>query len=89
MTPKDDNAAKGLAPVPVRHWSVTVSVEGEEVVTIESNCLSGIENVTDYRKEIISAAENLFAFIGTGKEVFEFDDMPNAEVCQPEGAKKL
>ena len=79
MTPKDDNAAKGLAPVPVRHWAVTVSVEGNEVVTIESNCLSGIENVTDYRKEIIEAAENLLAFIGTGKESsFDFEDTPNA-----------
>lgn len=56
----------------VRHWSVTVAVEGTNVVTIESNCLSGLENVTDFRPEIIEAAENLLAFIGTG-----FDDMPN------------
>jgi hypothetical protein len=63
----------------VRHWSVTVAVEGAEVVTIESNCLSGLENVTDFRPEIIEAAENLLAFIGTGEEAgFEFDDMPNS-----------
>lgn len=62
----------------VRHWSVTVAVEGTNVVTIESNCLSGLENVTDFRPEIIEAAENLLAFIGTGEEAgFEFDDMPN------------
>lgn len=61
----------------VRHWRVTVAVEGGEILTIESECLSGIENVTDFRKEIIEAAENLLAFIGTGEEAgFDFD-MPN------------
>jgi hypothetical protein len=63
----------------VRHWRVTVAVEGEEILTIESECLSGIENVTDFRKEIIEAAENLLAFIGTGKESsFDFEDTPNS-----------
>jgi hypothetical protein len=62
----------------VRYWAVTVAVDGAEILTIESECLSGIENVSEYRKEIIEAAENLLAFIGTGEESgFDFEDMPN------------
>jgi len=81
------SGGKGLAPVLLfgtRHWSVTVAVEGMDVVTIESNCLSGLENVTDYRPEIIEAAEHLLAFIGTGDDPdFDFEDMPNADVEAP------
>lgn len=58
---------------PAQHWSVTVSVDGKDILNIESGCLSGIENVSDYRKEIIEAAENLLAFIGTGNEEFIID----------------
>jgi len=47
-----------------RHWRISVDVDGENVVNIESNSLSGVENVSDYRQEIIEAAENLIAFIG-------------------------
>jgi len=51
----------------IRHWAITVAVDGNDIVTIESNSLSGIKNVTDYREEIITAAEHLLAFIGTGE----------------------
>lgn len=86
-----DNASHGVeVQLRVRHWSVTVTVEGMDVVTIESNCLSGLENVTDFRPEIIEAAENLLAFIGTGEEAgFEFDDMQNAQGEAQPTAKKL
>lgn len=48
-----------------RHWSVTVTVDGLDVITIESSSLSGLDNVTDFRKEIIESANHLLAFIGT------------------------
>ncbi len=46
------------------HWSVTVSVDGEVVLTIESNSLSGLPNVTDYREQVLMAADHLISFIG-------------------------
>lgn len=60
------------------HWSVTVSVDGQEVVTIESNSLSGIENVSDYREQIITAADHLIAFIGRDDGPY-FDFPPDKE----------
>lgn len=47
-----------------KHWAVTVSVNGSEVVTIESNCLSGVENVADHEDSIETAARHLLSFIG-------------------------
>lgn len=32
----------------VQSWAVTVSVNGEDVLTISSSHLSGIENIADY-----------------------------------------
>ena len=46
------------------HWAVTVTVDGVQVLTIESNCLSGIENVADHEETIETAARHLLAFIG-------------------------
>lgn len=48
----------------VRKWTVTVHVEGEYVLTIEDECYSGVANVSDFREEIVCAADNLIAFIG-------------------------
>jgi hypothetical protein len=53
-----------------RPWAVTVAVEGEEILTIESASLSGVSNVEEFRKEILCAAEHLRCFIGTGEEEF-------------------
>lgn len=47
-----------------QHWAVTVSVDGKSVLTIESNCLSGVENVAEYEYEIETAAHHLLSFIG-------------------------
>ncbi len=47
-----------------RTWSVTVAVNGSEVLTIESNCLSGAPNIDDYADEIRTCANNLLSFIG-------------------------
>jgi hypothetical protein len=46
------------------HWSVTVKRNGECVLTIESNCLSGRELSADDVDCIEHAARNLLAFIG-------------------------
>lgn len=55
------------------HWAVTVSRNGEELVTIESNCLSGKPEFSAEDERVIrEAAAHLKAFIGE----------PKAEVCQ-------
>ena len=53
-----------------RKWSVTVEVDGEFVLAISSDDLCGVPNVDDFREQILDAARNLIAFIGTGKEEF-------------------
>lgn len=47
-----------------QHWGVDVRVDGENVLTIESNCLSGVENIHDYADAIRTCAHHLLAFIG-------------------------
>lgn len=46
------------------HWAVTVSRDGEEIVTIESNCLSGREISAEDEETIRTAARALLGFIG-------------------------
>ena len=51
------------------HWSVTVTRNGENLVTIESNCLSGKPEFTETEAQVIrDAAEHLKAFIGPPRE---------------------
>ena len=48
----------------VEHWGVDVRVNGEHVLTIESNCLCG-RDLSDVDKEAIrTAARHLLAFVG-------------------------
>lgn len=48
----------------LQHWGVDVRVNGEHVLTIESNCLSGRE-LSDVDEEAIrTAAQHLLAFVG-------------------------
>lgn len=47
-----------------RHWAVTVEVDGEKVLTIESEHLSGVPNIDDYRDEVVTAAKHLLSFMG-------------------------
>lgn len=46
------------------HWSVTVERNGEQIVTIETNCLAGREISTEDEEAIRTAAHHLLAFIG-------------------------
>ena len=48
-----------------KHWAVTVSMNGEELVTIETNSLSGKPDFTDEEAQVIrDAARHLEAFMG-------------------------
>ena len=46
------------------HWAVTVFRDGEEIVTIESNCLSGREITPEDEETIRNCAKHLLSFIG-------------------------
>ena len=46
------------------HWSVTVRSGGDEIVTMESNHLSGRELSDEDREIIRVAARSLLAFVG-------------------------
>lgn len=46
------------------HWAVTVERNGEKIVCIESNCLSGRELSAEDEASIQNAAEHLLSFIG-------------------------
>lgn len=45
-------------------WAVTVERNGEQVVTIASNCLSGRDLSADDERIIETAARHLLAFLG-------------------------
>jgi hypothetical protein len=47
-----------------RSWAVTINVNGDQILTIGHNHLSGIENIDDYTNAIENCAEHLLAFIG-------------------------
>lgn len=51
---------------PVQHWGVTVTINGTNALTIESNCLSGAPNIDEYRDTVENCAQHLLSFIGLG-----------------------
>lgn len=48
----------------VEHWGVDVRVNGQGVLTIESNSMSGIENIQDHADAVRTCAMHLLSFIG-------------------------
>lgn len=52
----------------VEHWAVTVSRSGDEIVTIESNSMSGREIGAADKEAIRAAALSLLGFIGESCE---------------------
>jgi len=48
----------------MKHWGISINVDGVNIVNMESASLSGIDNVADYREEILYACESMIAFIG-------------------------
>lgn len=51
----------------VQHWGVDVRIDGERVLTIESNSLSGIDNIDKYKETVKECAYHLLSFIGGEK----------------------
>lgn len=59
---------------PVQSWAVTVTINGDEVLTISNSHLSGIENIADYADAVRNCGEHLLAFIGPAdQEPFDVD----------------
>lgn len=50
------------------HWAVTVERNGERVVTIESNCLSGRDLSPEDQEAIRTAAQHLLSFVGERRQ---------------------
>jgi len=73
--------ASALEVERTQHWAVTVSRNGEEIVTIESNCLSGRELSNEDERVIRNAAEHLLSFVGTG--ILEDFSFSSDEVAAP------
>jgi len=66
----------------MQHWSVTVEKDGETILTIESNCLSGKSDLTGDDEAVIrNAAEHLLSFVGqfprdaSGRDIIP-DELP-------------
>ena len=54
------------------HWSVEVKINGENVLFISHNELSGIDDIEKYAEEIRHCAKHLLAFIGEEDSSFSF-----------------
>lgn len=62
-----------------QHWAVEVRVDGEQVITIESDCsLAGINPLGPYEDSVRAAAENLTAFIGRRPPEIDILDLREA-----------
>lgn len=55
-------------PMKTEHWAVTVSRNGESIVTLESNCMSGRELNAEDERIIRLAARQLWGFVGPERE---------------------
>ncbi len=63
-----------------KSWSVEICVEGRSILSISDKDLCGIESVSDYREEILEAADHLIAFIGRRPATFvPEDDLENED----------
>ena len=60
----------------LQHWGVDVRVNGQDVLTIESNCLFGKSDLSDMELEAIrTAAKHLLAFAGESEKCHTFVDI--------------
>ena len=54
----------------IDHWGVDVRINGEDILTIESNCLFGKSDLSDSELKVIrTAAKHLLAFAGEEDKV--------------------
>lgn len=69
-------------------WAVHVEVDGQRILSIESECLSGVLDIDRYADTVRNCAQHLLSFIGNGEpsEFFPPDDAPVASqpVAQPQ-----
>ena len=70
----------------MRHFRVTVAVDGIEVLTIETDMLAGVPNIDDYADEVRACGEHLLAFIGPADPdpAYSFD--PDEPSIRPVGS---
>jgi hypothetical protein len=61
-------------------WAVHVEVDGERILSIESECLSGVPDIDRYADTVRNCAQHLLSFIGDGEpsDFFPPDDAPVA-----------
>lgn len=52
----------------IQSWAVTVIVNGNQILTIGHNHLSGVDNIEDYDDAIRNCAMHLLSFIGDGAD---------------------
>ena len=53
---------------PVQGWEVSVNVNGENILTIGHNHLSGIDDIDKYADVVRNCARHLLSFIGDGAD---------------------
>jgi hypothetical protein len=63
----------------VDHWAVSVFCNGENVVTIESNCLSGRDLSPEDEATIRLCAQHLLAFVGPERTAAATSDLPTVQ----------
>jgi len=49
---------------PTQSWEVSVSVNGETILTIGHSHLCGVENISDYAGDVRNCAQHLLALVG-------------------------
>lgn len=67
----------------VDHWGVDVRINHDKVLTIESEFISGIEDIGKYEETIRDIAHNLLAFIGGGDDVKFVRELSDREQVKP------
>ena len=77
---KPENADEGfdssVCSTSLQHWGVDVRVNGQDILTIESNCLFGKSDLSDMELEAIrTAAKHLLAFAGESEKCHTFVDI--------------
>lgn len=48
-------------------WSIEIKINGESILCISHNELSGLDDIEKYAEEIRYCAKQLLSFIGDGK----------------------
>lgn len=60
----------------IEHWSVAVNRNGENILTIESNCLSGKDLTLEDQETIRQCARHLLSFVGAAEALAGQEEAP-------------